>query len=221
MTFLAAFGFIVNDIFDYHKDRAAGVRRPIATGALSRAGAQWLAVAMLFCAGLSSGIVGSGGATVGATAALLLLYSPIAQRFPLCKDAYVAVLCCALLWYGATAGNAQFPWTSYAALACFVLGREVLMDSEELPDDSRAGMRTIAVILGPRRVAGMGQSLMLLAAASLVVIVHGSLAKSASAVTLVSLIWIFAWPGLDRGSRIGLSRLPMLLGSVALACGSA
>ena len=219
MTFLAAFGFAVNDIVDYPKDRAAGVRRPIASGALSRAAAAWLAAAMLLCAGLLAGTVGSGGAVAGATAALLLLYSPMAQRFPLAKGAYIAVLCCAPLWYGAAAGSAQFPWTSYAALAGFVFGREILMDAEELPGDSKAGMRTIAVVFGPRWTARIGEFLMLLAAACLVAIVHGSVAKSASAATLVSLLWIFAWPGLERGRRSSLSRLPMLLGSVALAYG--
>ena len=218
MAFLAAFGFAVNDIFDYQKDRTAGVRRPIAMGALSRTAGGWLAAAMLLSAGLLARVVGSGGAVAGATAALLLLYSPIARRFPLAKGAYIAILCCAPLWYGATAGSAEFPWTAYAALACFVLGREVLMDAEELPGDSRAGIRTIAAVLGAGRAAGMGQCLMLLAAGWLMAIVHGTVARSASTVTLAWLIWIFTWPGLDRGRRSSLSRLPMLLGSVALAC---
>jgi 4-hydroxybenzoate polyprenyltransferase len=219
MTALAAFGFAVNDIFDYQKDRAAGVGRPVATGALSREGAAWLAAAMLLIAGLLSVAIRSGRAVGSTTAALLFLYSPAAKRFPLWKDVYMAVLCCAPLWYGGTVGGAQFPWTSYAALACFVFGREVLMDSDELPGDSRAGMRTIAAVLGTRRTAGIGQAVMLLAAGSLAALVHGRMAISAAALTLVSLLAIFGWPGLDLTRRIGLSRLPMMLGSVALACG--
>lgn len=221
MTALAMFGFAVNDIFDYHKDRASEIRRPVAAGTLSRQDAAWLAIAMLLAAGVLSAVAGAGVAVLAVTGAMLVLYSPAAQRFPLCKDAYVAGLCCAPLYYGATAGGGQYPWSSYAVLASFVLGREVLMDSDELPGDSRAGIRTIAAILGRCRTARIGATLMLLAAGALAVIVRGQIATLASTAALVSLACVFAWPGLDQGRRIHLSRLPMLIGSVALACGGA
>lgn len=221
MTALAMFGFAVNDIFDYHKDRGAGIQRPVAAGTLSRGGATWLAIALLLAAGLFSAIVGSGGIIVAVTAAALLLYSPVARRYPLTKDAYVAGLCCAPLYYGAVTGGRQYAWYSYVALACFVLGREVLMDSGELAGDSEAGVRTIAAILGGRRTARMGGALMLLSAAALAAAVRGGGATAAAIAALVSLACVFVWPGLDHGRRIYLSRFPMLLGSMALAWGSA
>ena len=219
MTALAMFGFTVNDIFDYKKDRAAGIERPIARGELSRESAVWLAVALLLAAYLFSVAAGPGGIVLAITSAALLLYSPVAQRYPLSKDAYVAGLCCAVLYYGALAGGRHFSWLSYAVLACFVLGREVLMDSDEAAGDSRAGIRTIAVLLGYCRTKRIGVSLMLLAAAVLIAIVRGHMATWAATATLVSLASVFAWPGLNDGRRIQLSRFPMLLGSVALAWG--
>jgi geranylgeranylglycerol-phosphate geranylgeranyltransferase len=221
MTALAMFGFAVNDILDYHKDRAAGVQRPIAAGTLSRRSAAWLATALLLPVGLFSAVAGSSGMVVALTGAALLLYSPVAQRYPLTKDAFVAGLCCLPLYYGAQVGYRHFQWSSYAVLACFVLGREVLMDADELQGDAKSGIRTVAAILGGRGAARIGATLMLVSAAVLVALVHGRTAVLAAVATLVSLACLFAWPGLNAGRRIQLSRIPMLLGSVALACGGA
>ncbi len=95
------------------------------------------------------------------------------------------------------------------------------MDSDELPGDSQAGIRTIAAILGRRGTARIGATLMLLAAGALAADRTRPRRHPASSATLVSLACVFAWPGLDQGRRIHLSRLPMLIGSVALACGGA
>ena len=221
MTALAMFGFAVNDIVDYDKDRAAGVQRPIATGTLSRQSAAWLAAALLVCAGLLSAIAGSGGMVLAITGAALLLYSPIAQRYPLTKGVCVAGLCCLPLYYGTQVGDRHFPWFSYAVLSCFVLGREGLMDAAELRGDTKAGIRTIAAVLGGRRTARIGATLMLASAAVLVALVRGHTAILAAVATFVSLACLFAWPGLSADRRVQLSRLPMLLGSMALACGGA
>jgi 4-hydroxybenzoate polyprenyltransferase len=125
------------------------------------------------------------------------------------------------LYYGAQVGDRHFPWFSYAVLACFVLGREVLMDADELQGDTKAGIRTVAAILGGRGTARIGAALMLASAAVMVALVHGRTAVLAAVATLVSLACLLAWPGLNAGRRIQLSRIPMLLGSVALACGGA
>jgi len=221
MTALAMFGFTVNDIFDYRKDRAAGIQRPVAAGTLSRKSAVWLAMAMLLAACIFSAVAGSSGMVMAVTSAMLLLYSPVAQRYPLCKDVYVAGLCCAPLYYGAVAGGRQYPWFSYAVLACFVLGREALMDSDELAGDRKSGIRTTAATLGRHGTARIGTALMILAAVALAAGAHGRIATAASSATLVSLACVFAWPGLNQSRRIYWSRLPMLLGSVAVACGNA
>jgi 4-hydroxybenzoate polyprenyltransferase len=220
-TSLAMFGFAVNDICDYYKDRAAGVQRPVAAGTLTRRSAAWLAIAVLLAACLFSAAAGLGGRVLATAGVGLLLYSPVAQRYPLCKDVYVAGLCCCPLYAGALVGGRQYPWFSYAVLVCFVLGREMLMDSHELPGDSKAGLRTIAAVLGPCKTMGIGTTLMIVAAVSLAALAHGRLATMTSAVTLVFLTCVFASPGLEQGRRISLSRLPMLLGCVAVACGGA
>jgi 4-hydroxybenzoate polyprenyltransferase len=111
----------------------------------------------------------------------------MAQRYPLTKDACVAGLCCLPLFYGAQVGERHFSWFSYAVLAGFVLGREVWMDADELRGDTKAGIRTIAAILGGRRTARIGITLMLASGAGLVAAVRGRTAILA-AVAAVSLL---------------------------------
>lgn len=220
MTGLTMFGFVVNDVVDFEKDARAGVRRPIATGELSRRKAVLFAVALLLFVYLTSPAGVSGGKVLVITSLALVAYSPLAQRFPLGKGAYVAALCCAPLLYGSVTGGVQRSWLSYATLACFVLGREALMDSDELVGDRLSSIETIAAILGCCRTRRIGAVLMLLSAALLLGIERGSVGRIAALTTLLSLIFVFLWPGLSDRRRIHLSRFPMLIGAVAIACGA-
>jgi 4-hydroxybenzoate polyprenyltransferase len=218
MTALSMFGFAVNDILDYYGDRAAGIQRPVATGKLSRKSAAWLALAMLIAAFLFSLAAGPGKVILTISSVLLLLYSPVKKRYPLCKDIYVAGLCCLPLYYGVVVGGRQGSWFSYAVLACFVLGREIWMDADELQGDSNSGMRTVAAIVGGQEAMWIGMGLMLLAAVALAAVTHGMVAMSISAASFISLACVFAWPGLNQSRRIEWSRGPMLLGAMAIAC---
>jgi 4-hydroxybenzoate polyprenyltransferase len=103
-------------------------------------------------------------------------------------------------------------------LACFVLGREALMDSDELVGDRRSGIETIAGILGCSRTRRIGAIVMLLSAALLVGIERGTIGRIVALATLLSLTFVFVWPGLSDAKRIHLSRFPMLIGAVAIAC---
>jgi 4-hydroxybenzoate polyprenyltransferase len=221
MTSLSMFGFAVNDILDYQKDRAAGIGRPVAAGKLSRKHAMLLAIAMLISTALFSILAGPGKVTLAITSALLIVYSPIKQKFPLFKGLYVAGLCCAPLYYGIVVGGLQCGWHSYAVLAAFVLGREIWMDSNELPGDDKSGLRTIAAILGRKGTRHFGTGLMLLAAIVLLAVTRGWAAISISSAAIATLAAVYLWPGLEESRRIYWSRLPMLLGAVAIAFGNA
>lgn len=220
MTALAMFGFVVNDVFDYRKDAAAGVRRPIAAGELSIRKAVILAVGLLAPVFLLSTIVGSGGKVLAITSLGLVAYSPIAQRYPLGKGALVAGLCCSPLLYGSVVGGVPCPWFSYTTLACFVFGRETLMDAEELIGDRLAGLATIAAVLGYRRARGIGVTVMFLSTIGLVAVARSNAGRIAATVMLLCLMCVFVWRGLSDATRIKLSRIPMLVGAVAIAIGS-
>jgi hypothetical protein len=77
----------------------------------------------------------------------------------------------------------------------------------------------MAAILGRRQTVRIGVVLMTLAAAATATFVRGRLAVGMSAAGLALLAGIFTWPGLEQRSRISLSRVPMLLGAIAVACG--
>jgi geranylgeranylglycerol-phosphate geranylgeranyltransferase len=218
MTALSMFGFTVNDILDYHEDRAAGIQRPLASGKLSRKSAVGLAIAMLLAALLFSLATGPGKGVLVITSVLLLFYSPLKKRHPLFKDIYIAGLCCLPMYYGVIVGGRRYSWFSYAALACFVLGREIWMDADELPGDRKSGVRTVAALMGQRATMWIGMGLMLLAAAAILAVTHGLAAKTISAATFISLACVFVWPGLSQSRRIEWSRGPMLLGAMAIAC---
>ena len=93
------------------------------------------------------------------------------------------------------------------------------MDSDELVGDRRAGLNTIASILGCRRTWRIGTIVMVLSAVLLVGIERGSIGRIAALAMLLSLTLVFLWPGLSDGRRIQLSRFPMLIGAVAIAVG--
>lgn len=219
MYALTAFGFQINDVLDYRKDRAAGVERPIATGALSRLAAMVFALALLAITCALSGWVGAGGKVLAATALALLLYTPTARGFPPFKGVYVAVLCVSPLIYGAAVRGAAYAWQPYAFVIAFIAAREALMDSNELEGDRSAGMRTIAMLLGKARTRKIAACVMALSMAVLAVVAGSGVARTAAIAALGSLLCVFFWPRLDDARRIALTRIPMLAAAVALACG--
>jgi 4-hydroxybenzoate polyprenyltransferase len=219
MFTLTAFGFVVNDILDYHKDAAAGVTRPIAMGMLSRQAAMLLALALLLSTYAASAFVGSGGKVLAVTALALTLYTPAARYFPLVKGFYVAALCVVPLYYGSAVSRAQYAWPSYVLLGIFVVGREALMDANEVVGDRSSGMVTTAVAFGEARTKRIGIFIMALSLTCGILIATGGLAKMAFSVAILSLLCVMNWPHLNESRRVELSRIPMLAAAVGIACG--
>jgi 4-hydroxybenzoate polyprenyltransferase len=219
MFTLTAFGFVVNDILDYHKDAAAGVTRPIATGMLPRKAAMLFALALLLCTYSVSAFVGSGGKVLAATALALILYTPAARYLPLIKGFYVATLCVVPLYYGSAVSRVEYAWPSYGLLAIFVVGREALMDANEIRGDRSVGMLTIAVALGQARTKRIGVFIMALSLTGGVFTATDGFARVAFTVALISLLCVMNWPNLDESRRVELSRIPMLAAALGIACG--
>ena len=219
MFTLTSFGFVFNDILDYHKDAAASVKRPIASGVLSRKVAMLFALVLLLTTCTVSFLVGSGGQVLVMVAVALLLYTPFAHEFPLMKGLYVAVLCVASLYYGSFVSRARYAWPSYALLALFIAGREALMDANEVEGDLRAGMLTIAVALGDARARQIGTCIMAMSLGAGVIAATSWTGKVMFLVALISLLGVFSWPKLNDTRRIELSRLPMLAAAFAIARG--
>jgi len=219
MCTLTAFGFQVNDILDFRKDQAAGIQRPIATEIISRSGAMVFALALLAVTFALSAWIDAGGRVLAVTAIALVLYTPSARTLPLIKGLYVAGLCAVPLYYGSQISATHYPWPSYALLAMFIVGREALMDANEMRGDRGAGMMTIAVLFGAARAKWGGVWAMALSMAIFAAVFSATIARLSAAAALVSLLCVFLWPQLDDDKRVEWSRIPMLAGAVAIACG--
>lgn len=217
MWCVTAFGFVINDILDYDKDKAAGVDRPVAQDSLSRGHAALLALFLLLLAfGISAGLR-AGGGVLAATVIALILYTYVTRHLTLFKGLYVAVLCIAPLYYAAVVVHAHYPPVLCAMTAVFIFGREMLMDANEMAGDRNAGLVTLAAAMGQRWSRGMGACLMAAALAWLTVASESVVGRSAAALSFVMILLVLAWPRVREDKRIALSRLPMFAAAVAVA----
>jgi 4-hydroxybenzoate polyprenyltransferase len=216
MWTVTMFGFVINDIFDFEKDVAARVRRPIAMGLLSRQMALVFAIVLLLVVWSLCPAVGSANAVVMRTVLALVLYTPFARHLPLFKGVYVAGLSLAPLYYASIISHVNFPGAAYGLLALFIFGRETLMDAHEIVDDRRAGVRTIAVWLGQTEARRLGTVMMILSLVGLNLVARGVMGRTLAKLAVASLFCIFVWPRVEERTRISFSRLPMLAAALAL-----
>jgi len=145
-------GFVINDIFDVQKDKIAGVMRPISSGNLGVCTALYYSVALLFAALLIELLLGTLATTsiIAATSIGVVVYSPMARLLPLAKGLFTAMLSCSPLIYGGyLIGISPTIWLLLLGSA-YVIGREVLLDAKDCDGDRRAGVSTIAVLVGPQ-----------------------------------------------------------------------
>jgi len=208
------FGFVLNDVLDVDKDRAAKVTRPIATGALSLPSAICVAV-LLLLGGMACGGFLPYAWFLAIIAAALVAYTPFARAVPVAKGLFTALLCITPLRYASLIGSFRFPIAGYITLGCFVLGREALMDGLEARGDARAGMRTIAVRLGAKRTATIGRIVMCLVSAALCVLATSPVAII-FAVSALCLIVVASSLNLSCDREIALSRYAMILAAGTL-----
>jgi 4-hydroxybenzoate polyprenyltransferase len=210
-------GFIVNDVYDKPKDALAFVQRPITIGVISAREAI-IASGILFTVALCVTPIHERSITILlVTAVSVVVYSAFACRFPVLKGVYTAILCCAPLFYGAALGGGQFSNAVYLALVIFVTGREIYLDIRDLDGDSRFGLRTVPVLIGISAAQRLAVVLMAAGGVFMLILVRSTVGYLAAAFSLALLALILAWPGIELHRRLQLTRIPMLLGSFALA----
>ncbi len=219
MSLVTMFGFVINDIFDYEKDVAAGVQRPIAMGEISKREALWYSVFLVLVAWSLAVVLGPGRWVVAFAILALLLYTPFARRVPLLKGVYVAVLCALPLFYSSTVSRTPPSWQMYAVLVVWIFGRETLMDAHEMEGDRQAGMTTIAVALGQPRARHLGVTLMLATPFWMIGAAQTAIGRSFAMLTMLSFLCILLWPRIQEDRRIVLSRFSVLAAALAVASG--
>jgi geranylgeranylglycerol-phosphate geranylgeranyltransferase len=158
LSLVAAGGYALNDRLDLETDRINRPERPLPAGLLTPGAAvafavcAWAAATGLMFFGPPSGYV-----IVPLCILLSAVYALWLKPTGLSGNLAVALMTSLALAYGAQAAGGLDRVLPLAALAFLVnLSREIYKDVEDLPGDSRAGARTLAMRLGegPTRLVG-------------------------------------------------------------------
>lgn len=155
--FYTAVSMLDNDIVDLEVDRVNAPWRPLPSGRLS-VGCARLCIAILTLAGLASSLA------IGPLAALLALlalglalaYNHWGKRTGLPGNAMVAFIVAFPILFGSivSLGGLNPAGLVYAGIVFLAaLGREVAKGIVDVEGDRRAGVRTVAVVRGPRAAA--------------------------------------------------------------------
>ncbi len=216
ILFATLFGFIVNDIIDFDKDRQALLQRPIATGVLPRKIAT-IGAACTAITALGLGFTIGGALPILGLLLALVIYTPFAHTLPALKGAYTAFLCMSPLLYAISLGSSSVSGSLLIGLGIFIIGRELMLDLMDRDTDAKWGLRTLAVRLGESSASSLGSICMFLGLGIVMCFVQTTVARSLSLAAIVSLAIILRMNHLPMLRRAQLSRLTMLFGALAVA----
>jgi geranylgeranylglycerol-phosphate geranylgeranyltransferase len=150
VSFLAAFGYALNDYYDVRADQLNRPSRPIPSGILSRESVLAMAVLCVVAAGLFALRLGllMQVILVG-TCLLVWLYSARLKRTGLGGNVLVSLLAGSTLLFGGLSVGDIRPALFPAVLAFLVnLPREIVKDVQDLKGDSPLGSRSVASVQG-------------------------------------------------------------------------
>lgn len=150
---VAAAGNVINDCFDVRIDRVNKPHRPIPSGRLSVVECQRYYLVLTLMALAVSVIAGPVMLVVCMLwTGLLFLYSARLKTRLLWGNLLVSGVCASGFLVGAALVDNLRAGAIPAALAfCFLMGREIVKDVEDLPGDRAVGARTLAENLGAAR----------------------------------------------------------------------
>ncbi len=219
LAMITGAGFAANDVFDIQKDRRAGRNRPIAMGQISSSFVRVFAGASIaFALSLSYILGGIDTARVAFVAsALVLIYSPLATRFPRWKGAVTAVLCLTPIAYAEAMTAATVPSFFYLITFGFILGREVLLDVKDAAGDHRSGMNTLPIVLGLSSARRLAWALMYVTAIATLLLSKTPLSAMAALGALATLICASWTSRNDLERSAAISRTTLGLGILSLA----
>lgn len=161
-TLITMFGFLVNDIFDYYKDKLAGVDRPIAKDQLSSINAILYALVLsILVIGISVFVDNEDSfLIVSSTLFVLIMYSHISKYAPIAKGFVTALLCLSPIAYSSSISDASASYLLYVFIFIFIFGRELVMDGMDYLGDAKSGLKTLPAYIGISKSKQYGWLLM-------------------------------------------------------------
>jgi geranylgeranylglycerol-phosphate geranylgeranyltransferase len=161
-------GMAINDYFDREIDRINAPDRPIPRGAVTPRGA--LAFSLLLFLGAFGLAVLLPPLALGIAAVNLLglvTYTEYFKGLPGAGNALVAYLVGSTFLFGAAAVGDPLAGGVLAVLAALsTFTREVIKDVEDLAGDREEGLRTLPIVIGPRRALVLAFALLVVAVAA-------------------------------------------------------
>ncbi len=197
--FIAAAGYVINDVYDVDIDRLNQPHRPLPSGMLSIRQARILAF-LLFLLGIGSGFslgipLGSVAITAGVT---LYLYARKYKKSGLIGNVMVAALTAFPFIVGGLLAESEFLRYMIPATFAFllILGREIIKDIEDVPGDKLENVKSLAILISPRfarNIASIILSfLVLLSFLPLVLEIYQNMIWYASMVLVVDILILFS-----------------------------
>ncbi len=151
-AFATAAGNTINDIYDVDIDRVNKPRRPLAAGALGTTAAIGL-YAFFFAAAvfLMLFLPGEAAVWIGVWIVLLHIYSWRLKRMYLAGNVLVSAVAGSGFLLGAhIGGNVAAGAVPAAFTFFFVMGREIVKDTDDIEGDRICGARTFPIVSGRR-----------------------------------------------------------------------
>ncbi|RLF21944.1 MAG: hypothetical protein DRN15_10310 [Thermoprotei archaeon] len=231
---IGAAGNIINDYFDAPIDRINKPHRPIPSGIIKEEEAR-LASIILFIIGTALSLpLGLMPLLIAVLASVLLYsYSYSLKRRGFIGNITIAFLSALCFPFGSLS-TGTFSWTivfpSFYAFS-LILGREIVKVVEDLAGDSVAGVRTLAIMLGPRRASLLSilplMSVIILSPLPFLVKIGSFwyliIAISGVDVPLAySILKMLTWKGIDEVAKVrALLKVPIMAGILAFVIGGA
>ncbi len=150
---IVAYGFVINDYVDVTVDSYSKPQRPIPSGRISRRTALWFAGGLAIFAFLIALLLGPSFALVAlSTIFIATFYSLQLKSTVLWGNACMALLIALIPIYGgmAAGGPTTLIWIVAGLMWLFDFSHEILKTTADWWGDGKAGLRTVATVLGVR-----------------------------------------------------------------------
>ncbi len=162
--FIAAAGYVINDVYDIEIDRLNQPHRPLPSGLLSILQARMLAI-FLFLLGIGCGffINSEIGIVSLVTSVLLYLYAKEYKKSGLVGNMLVSLLTALPFIVGGLLVSSELIYYLIPSIFAFllILGREIIKDIEDVPGDQLENVKSLAILVNPRFARNIASAILL------------------------------------------------------------
>lgn len=215
------YGFVINDIIDYKKDKLAKRNRPISNGDLTKKNASYFSLSLILISLTLEYYLGNSISLriIIYIILLLTLYSFISKYLPLIKGLVTSLLCLTPIIYVNSLIEIYTNTIIYTIIFVFIFGRELFMDAQDLKGDIISNLKTIPYYLGIEKSKIAGFIIMLVSLFSYFVysmIILNIINVIFSFISLSSCLYAFKISLSNEEKAIKITKSTMILAIVSM-----